>query len=142
MTTPFNQKTDTAIAWTAVMGIHPSYGNETVKPRMLLFEDLLNAWNDAMEREFQKTKILVSCSVSPTITIYPQSLGCPKRGEQTVTLSGSSHPEFITSGMFDAYMTAVKTVVREVAEAMEQKSVRIDFTKTTQSIHLNLGGDE
>jgi hypothetical protein len=127
----------TAITWTAVMGIHPSYARRKVIP-MDLMADLTNAWEVAMERQFQENDILVSCTISPSMTIYPQSMGCPNWGEETVILSGSSHPGFVSRSMFDAYIAAVESVVREVAEAMNQESVRIDFTETTRSVHFEL----
>lgn len=131
-------ETTTAITWTAVMGLNPSYGDHDKDDDMVQIEDLTDAWTDAMEKVFAEDGILVTCAISPSLTVYPAKLGCPWGGEKTVILSGSSHPKFIPAISFSQYIAAVERVVREVATTMKQESVRIDFSTSIHSAHITL----
>lgn len=86
-------------------------------------------WQDAMEREFERSGISVGGVVTPSITVYCNRHGCPRGGESTATVSGSSNKAF--DGDADFY-EALKRVVEDVKQSLKQTTARLDVWDTSQ----------
>lgn len=105
------------------------------------------AWQKAMQEEFDKTDVLVSAVLSESNTVYPVGFGCPKGGEHTVTVNGHFNPKFVKQRpgfsvksseriACTAYHQAVVRVCNAVKEALKQTTVSVAFYELDDFVYL------
>lgn len=130
-----------AIGWSTTMGLIPGYAHEndpqTADERRA---HLASVWSQAMENTIAHTGFTISAVMAAAIVVYPEINGCPDGGERVVTISGSSNPSRVTPEQFDAFVEAVEATVLAVRAAMEQNSVRIEFTLIRRSTYFRADG--
>jgi hypothetical protein len=130
--------TQAAVGWTATIGLVPGYGHgnagvDLAERRRLLVEQ----WFASMRRTHDETDLVISAVLSESVVLYPHN-SCPDGGEVAMTLTGSSNPTHVAPERLDDFMAAVETTVRRVQEAMEQRTVRLEFHRIERSIYSRL----
>jgi hypothetical protein len=128
----------TAIGWTATIGLIPGYGHGNtgcdVSERRAM---LVREWFTSMRRTHEETGFVISAVLSESVVLYPHN-SCPEHGEVAMTLTGSSNPAHVAADRLGDFMDAVHATVRRVQEGMEQKTVRLEFTRIERSIYSRL----
>lgn len=148
------------LAFYAVFGVVPGYHhfNLTVVNKGSDVKDLVStpktrlqivseAWQEAMQKEFDESKVLVSAVLHESNTIYPVGFGCPSGGELTVTVNGRTNPNSIPDkghakdwnhriGLFN-YREAVIRVCDAVKESLDQTTVSIEFYEIEDFVYLS-----
>jgi hypothetical protein len=105
------------------------------------------AWQAAMQKEFEKTDIVVSAVMTESNTVYPVGFGCPPGGEKTVTVNGHFNPKFIKlkPGFSEAsskkiafgyYRRAVVRVCEAVRKELKQTTVSVAFYELGDFVYL------
>ena len=127
-----------AVGWTATIGLFPGYGHgnaggDIAERRRLLVEQ----WFASMRQTQAETDLVVSAVLTDSVVLYPHN-SCPEGGEVAMTLTGSSNPTHVAPERLDDFMAAVQATVRRVQEAMEQKTVRLEFHRIERSVYSRL----
>ena len=130
---------DLAVSWSATVGLVPGYGHDN-RPNDIeaLRAKLLASWTRAMGETLAETGHYPSCVATNAVVLYQEDHGCPPGGEQAMLLVGSSNPRDVPPHDFAAFEAAVERTVRQVQREMEQRTVRIEFSRITRSVYSRL----
>ena len=150
------------LAFYAVFGVVPGYNHNNKLPVLVHrdgrtqleeteelsnIEIVSNIWQEAMEEEFKQSEILVPAVLSESNTVYPVRFGCPKGGEQTVTVNGHVNPKFARKGyenyhnlyeaMIHEYKAAAIRVCKVVKDELKQTTVSVAFYEIEDFVYLS-----
>lgn len=121
-------------SFTAVFGVEPGYDTEYRTHQEAAMQRVAAAWDEAMEKEFASSKILVTAVCTPGRVVYQREHGCPVDGETIVTVTGVTNPKFVKD--VDAWETAVYEIVKNVKHTLRQSRVSLYFSPLTHFVYF------
>lgn len=109
-----------------VTGVNKGYFHNNTESESL---DLIgNIWSEIAQQEYELTGIYVSAVIKPSKTIYNEAWGCPKGGEETVTLTGVANKEFVTD--IQKWKTTVIKLAAKLKNELKQNTLTCEFIDT------------
>ncbi|MBU5593315.1 hypothetical protein KQI89_16315 [Clostridium sp. MSJ-4] len=87
-----------------------------------------SVWGKIAKQEYELTGIYVSAVIKPSKAIYNEAWGCPKGGEETVSITGVANKEFVAN-IQDWKNTVIK-LGKELKEELRQSTLTCEFMDT------------
>jgi hypothetical protein len=120
--------------FTATFGLVPGYFVSQQDGADIHSFDIL--WQVYMQKEYEKSGIVISAVMNESKTVYPVAFGSPLGGEKTITVSGVMNPEYFknSGNLYHKdlihWRAAVVRVVKAVKKALTQTTVTIIFSES------------
>ncbi|MBU3219619.1 hypothetical protein [Clostridium algidicarnis] len=109
-----------------VTGVNKGYFHNNIENESL---DLVSGvWSEIAKQEYKSTGIYVSAVIKPSKTIYNEEWGCPKGGEETVSLTGVANKEFVQD--IEKWKTTVIKLATKLKNELKQNTLTCEFIDT------------
>lgn len=82
-------------------------------------------WQKIAKEEFDNSGIYISAIINESKAIYNEEWGCPKGGEDTVTISGTANKEFIDD--LDNWKDQVIIIAKRIKVELGQTTLTCEF---------------
>lgn len=113
-----------------VAGFNNGYSGNN-KDKTQQYEYICELWQRIAKEEFDKSNIYVSAVIHPSKTVYNEFWGCPKGGEDTVTITGVANREFVID------LAEWKDTVLKLAMILKEELAQSTMTCEFSNIELN-----
>ncbi|RFU67924.1 hypothetical protein D0469_13475 [Peribacillus saganii] len=108
-----------------VIGVNEGYGeNEETDPLQMAVQ----AWQEVAEELYGKKGIYVSAIAHKSKAVYRREWGCPAGGEDTVTFTASTNPEYNSD--VEVWKEAVENITKKMKDLLKQDTVTLEFEET------------
>lgn len=118
---------NSTIRFEIVSGINKGYFNKK-HSNINSVNFISTIWQEIALEEFKKSNIYVSAVIKPSKTVYNESWGCPKGGEETVVITGVANREFVND--IAAWKEAVIRLAKVLKDRLIQSTMTCEFINT------------
>lgn len=85
-------------------------------------------WDKYATLQENTCEMYISSVVFPSKTIYKEEWGCPKEGEDTITIYSSSNPKYVED--IEKWKQICINIIEKIKSELKQSTVLVTFTPT------------